>query len=263
MLRIRPTSAAGMESLASGCTGATSAEIPVLCGVSSGSRTLNSRPLSKWTASAIVRAGISCSVIAMSPKPRSRSTTQTRCFPFSDKAMPRFTARVVLPTPPLGENTVTSWPRGPDPPGATGPFSACQTCLARPTAEPRPVRSRSSTTSRMPERSASASTLVSTRRRMRITLVAGRVTRSMSARAADASRSTPGPSTMAYSSGSSASVRFSSSRLPTTWEEEPVTDVNSSALLGLFSTMMGIRDHRNRLAVVVPGPALTSDLSFR
>ena len=125
-----------MESLASGCTGATRAEMPVLCGVSSGSRTLNSRPLSKWTASAIVRAGISCRVIAMSPKPRSRSTTQTRCFPFSDSAIARFTARVVLPTPPFGEKTVTSWPRGPEPPGATGPLSACQTCLARPTAEP-------------------------------------------------------------------------------------------------------------------------------
>ena len=61
------------------------------------------------------------------------------------------------------------------------------------TAEPRPVRSRSSTTSRMPERSASASTLVSTRRRIRMTLIDGRVTRSVSASAADASRSTRGP----------------------------------------------------------------------
>ena len=42
-----------------------------------------------------------------------------------------------------------------------------------------------------------------------------------------------------------------------------MTDVNSSALLGLFSTMMGISDHRKRVSVVVPGPGLTSDLSFR
>ena len=136
----------------------------------------------------------------------------------SVSASARLTASVVLPTPPLGEKTVTWRPRAPSAGGGRRRCSACQTCWARVTAAPSPVRSRSSTTSRMPERRASASTLVSTRRRIRMTLIAGRVTRSVSARAAAASRSTAGPSTMAYSFGDSARSRLSSSRLPTTCE---------------------------------------------
>ena len=65
--------------------------------------------------------------------------------------------------------------------------------------------------------------------------------------AAEASRSTAGPRTMAYSLGESARKRLSSSRLPTTWESLPVTDVKRSALARLFSTTMGIPDHPKRL----------------
>ena len=65
-----------------------------------------SRPLSRCTASAIVRAGNSWRVIATSPKARSRSTRQTVWSPLSVSASARLTASVVLPTPPLGEKTV-------------------------------------------------------------------------------------------------------------------------------------------------------------
>ena len=71
---------AGIESLASGWTGATSVEKPSLCGVSSGSSTAKSRASCSATASAMVWAGNSCRVIAMSPKARSRSTRHTRRF---------------------------------------------------------------------------------------------------------------------------------------------------------------------------------------
>src|SRR3954453_5609411 len=188
----------------------------------------------------MVRAGKSWRVIATSPKARSRSTMQTFA-PLPLRATARLTARVVLPTPPLGLKTVTRRPRDPSPVPPPAPVRACQTCRARTTAAPRPVRLRSSTTSRMPLRSASASTLVSTRRRIRITLILGRVTRRVSASAAAASRSTPGPITMAYSSGDSERSRLSSSRFPTTSESLPVTDVNRSALALLLSTMIGIR----------------------
>ncbi len=96
-----------------------------------------------------------------------------------------------------------------------------------------------------------------------MTLVDGLVTRSMSASDAAASRSTPGPSTIAYSSGVVARLCLSPSRFSTTRLALPVTEVNSSALDGLLSTMMGIGDHRNRFAEVVPGPAWTLDLSLR
>src|SRR5690349_18158161 len=188
----------------------------------------------------MVRAGNSWRVIATSPKARSRSTRTTRLDPFSLSATARFTASVVLPTPPLGENTVTWRPRLP-PTSTVAPFRACHTCWARVTAEPRPVRSRSSTTSRIPERSASASTLVSTRRRIRMTLMVGRVTRRLSARAAADSRSIVGPMTMACSSGICESSRLRSSRLLTTREEEPATVRMVSAVAGLGSTTMGIR----------------------
>ena len=74
-----------------------------------------------------------------------------------------------------------------------------------------------------------------------MTLVAGRVTRSVSASEAAASRSTAGPRTMAYSSGASASVALSSSRFATTLDADPVTVVNSSALADWLSTMIGIQ----------------------
>ena len=96
-----------------------------------------------------------------------------------------------------------------------------------------------------------------------MTLVDGRVTRSMSASDAAASRSTPGPSTIANSSGAAARVCLSASRLSTTRDWLPVTEVKSSALPGLLSTMMGIGGHRKRFCAVVPGPAWTSDLSLR
>src|SRR3954471_114779 len=189
----------------------------------------------------MVRAGKTCRVIATSPKARSRSTMQTLWAPRWLRAKATFTASVVLPTPPFGEKTEMTRPRSASPVDAPDPLSACHTWWARVTAAPRPVRSRSSTTSRMPLRSASASTLVSTRRRIRITLILGRVTRRVSASAAAASRSTPGPITMAYSSGDSERSRLSSSRFPTTSESLPVTDVNRSALALLLSTMIGIR----------------------
>ena len=147
------------------------------------------------------------------------------------------------------------------PPVAATPFSAPHTSRARPTAAPRPVRSRSSTTSLIPERSASDSTLVSTRRRIKMTLSEGRVTRSVSARAAAASRSTVGPMTIANSSTSPVRLRLSSSRLATTRLAEPVTERKRSALLALFSTMMGMGAHLRRLAEVTPGPGATRDLA--
>ena len=55
---------------------------------------------------------------------------------------------------------------------------------------------------------------------------------------------------------------MSSSRLPTTSESGPVTDVKRSALARLFSTTMGISDHRKRFVSETPGPDLTLDLSL-
>ncbi len=108
--RTRATSEAGIESLASGWTGATRVENPSLCGVNRGSSTEKSRASCSSTASAIVRAGKSCSVMAMSPKARSRSTRHTRRFLRAARATARLAAMVVLPTPPLGEKTVTCLP---------------------------------------------------------------------------------------------------------------------------------------------------------
>ena len=62
------------------------------------------------TASAIVCAGKSCSAIATSPNARSRSSSTTSRRPRSASAAARLVASVVLPQPPLAENTVTTRP---------------------------------------------------------------------------------------------------------------------------------------------------------
>ena len=108
----------------------------------------------------------------------------------------------------------------------------------------------------MPLRNASASTFVSTRRRIKMTLIVGRVTRRVSASDAAASRSTEAPSTMAYSSGDSDRRFLSSSRELTTCELLPVTDIKTSALDGLLSTRIGMWAHLKRFVGVAPGPGV-------
>src|SRR5680860_1742329 len=76
---------------------------------------------------------------------------------------------------------------------------------------------------------------------MRMTLIAGRVTRSVSASADAASRSTAGPRTTANSSGTAVRICLSPSSPPTTFVSGPVTELNRSAFDSSLSTMIGIR----------------------
>ena len=86
-------------------------------------------------------------VIATSPKARSRSTRQTLRAPLSVSARARLTALVVLPTPPLGEKTVTTRPTWVAPPG---PRRARKSWPARSTASTTASGSFAGTTSRAP-----------------------------------------------------------------------------------------------------------------
>ena len=100
-------------------------------------------------ASVIVCSGISCIVIATSPKARSRSTTQTST-PVRASATLRLTAMVVLPTPPLGENTMKTWPWRSPSTTPVGPWMASQVLRARVTAVPSAAWSSAATTAPIP-----------------------------------------------------------------------------------------------------------------
>ena len=72
-----------------------------------------STSISPWNAvrSLSERIGVSCSMIAMSPLLTSRSTRHTE-LPASARVTAMLAASRLLPTPPLVEKTVTSWPVG-------------------------------------------------------------------------------------------------------------------------------------------------------
>ena len=105
----RRTRVAAMRSRPSGWVGAARIITELGCRVSSVWSSAKSRCSSESAASAMVCSGMSCIVMATSPKARSRSTTHTSA-PAWSRAMPRLTAIVVLPTPPFGENTVITRP---------------------------------------------------------------------------------------------------------------------------------------------------------
>src|SRR5688572_26431956 len=239
--RIVVTSEAGMDSAWPGSTGATRVVRPGECGVSSDSSAWASRLPASGTASAIVWAGNSCSAMATSPKARSRSTRQTWWRPPSASAAARFVATVVLPQPPFAEKTVTRTPRLAPSPSACAPPTVSRRARAssrhRRTAAVSPARSRSSTTSKMPARIASASTDVSTRRRTRITPRLGRVTRIDPARSSAERRSMLGPRTTASSVNCVSRWRRRASMVGSTTLSWPSAACSIPAVLGSRSTM--------------------------
>ena len=147
--------------------------MPDSCGVRSGSSTVKSRPLSKCAASAMVRAGMSCSVMAMSPNAEVEVNDTDPLAALVGQGDAEVDRERGLADPALRREHRDELPDRTGRRGGGRTVERGHTCLARRTAAPRPVRSRSSTTSRMPERRASASTLVSTRRRIRMTLDRG------------------------------------------------------------------------------------------
>ncbi|CAB4795607.1 unannotated protein [freshwater metagenome] len=161
-----------------GCIGAARAVRPAEWLVSSDRNADSSRSSPTGTASAMVCLGNSCSAMATSPKARSRSTSTTSLVPLSASMAAKLVESVVLPHPPLAENTVIRRPRlGPGSavsPSGTDWRSARATSFDRVTALAMAAMSRSSTTSRTPMRIADDKTLVSTRRRTRITPRLGR-----------------------------------------------------------------------------------------
>src|SRR5262245_48650791 len=149
-------------------------------------------------ACSMVWLGNSCRVIATSPKARSKSTRHTCRLPLSVNARARLTAMVVLPTPPLGENTEITVPWCS---AAAGPRRAIENWWARVTAPAMLSRSLSATTSRAPACMARASVWVSKFSRTSTTPVMGRLTRRPSQTRTASSKRTFGPSTTTYSSG--------------------------------------------------------------
>ena len=115
--RIRDTSTGVTRSRTSGWLGAASTISESGCRVISDSSNGASMESSDPMACSTVWVGNSWSVIATSPKARSKSTRQTLRAPLSASARARLTAIVVLPTPPLGEKTVTIRPLWMAPPG--------------------------------------------------------------------------------------------------------------------------------------------------
>ena len=75
---------------------------------------------------------------------------QTSTLRLRASATPRLTAIVVLPTPPLGEKTVITWPWRSPSATPVGPWMASQVLRARVTAVPRPAWSSAATTAPMP-----------------------------------------------------------------------------------------------------------------
>ncbi|CAM3525471.1 hypothetical protein NODU109028_20885 [Nocardioides dubius] len=147
---IRATRVAVTRSRASGRLGAASTISDWSWRVSSDSTIAKSMESSPPMASSMVWCGKSCMVIATSPKARSRSTRQTLRAPPSARARARFTEVVVLPTPPLGEKTVTTLPSLVEPAESCPPCNAFHSCWARPTAAVTAPASSLRTTSRAP-----------------------------------------------------------------------------------------------------------------
>ena len=210
----RVTRAGVTRSRASGCAGAASTIRDLSWRVSRSSSWSTSRSCSEPMACSIEWVGKSCMVIATSPKARSRSTRQTRRAPPSASARARLTAMVVLPTPPLGEKTVTTRPSWWAP---LGPRSATCSSWARETAAATPAGSPWGTTSRAPACIARVSTAASTSARTSTTLTVGRVVRRSSQTFRASSRSRCGPSTTAYSSGCRSSQARIRSTESTPW----------------------------------------------
>ena len=138
----------------------------------------------------MVCAGNSCSAIATSPKARSRSTRQTSRRPPSASDGGQVGRQRRLAAAALGgeDGDDHAAAAGPRPsPGRRRVWRIARASVrVRRTAAFSPARSRSSTTSRQPARSASASTGVSMRRRTRTTPRLGRLTRMLSLRCASA-----------------------------------------------------------------------------
>ncbi len=229
-----------MPSAAPGSSGATRVVRPGEWGVSRAASPASSREPARPTASAIVWAGKSCRAIATSPKARSRSTRQTSRRPRSASATARFVAMVVFPQPPLAEKIVTSRPRGVSSPSSDAPSTCWRICrptsLARRTASESAESSRSVTTSRTPDRSASARVLVSSRRRTRMTPSAELVTRADRAKLNAAPASTVTPSTTTFSRGFSSRCRRRWSRLGRVVAPPTMALASVWALSGSLST---------------------------
>ena len=106
------------------------------------------------------------------------------------------TAIVVLPTPPLGEKTVTTTPLR-SPCDAVGPTIVSQECLARLTAAPSACWSSAGTTAPMPAAIELAKISGASSCRISTTVVAGWVVRIRSASDVAVARSSVGPTTTA------------------------------------------------------------------
>ena len=125
------------------------------------------------TASNTDLVGMSCRLIATSPKARSRSMSSVLA-PVLARYVATLVDRVVLPTPPLAENTVTTLPSRPPSRPACPMRRAVRSRLRR-SASTSAVWSSAVTTSRTPLRSAWESAVTSTRWRRRMTPSSGPV----------------------------------------------------------------------------------------
>nr|WP_284232370.1 hypothetical protein [Arenivirga flava] len=107
----RVASCAVIPSAPAGEAGAASTSSPLGCVVSACWTSSRSRAAAGPTAASIARSGAMPSASATSPNCRSRSTSTTRCGCTAASTVATFAAMVVLPTPPLGAVTTTTWPR--------------------------------------------------------------------------------------------------------------------------------------------------------